>query len=261
MGSVGSQGTDLDRLLGALRADPSPDELAGEGQAIISIAAWVRSHQVTPVPGLAMPRVGIRHGTRALTARVATSVISAAFVATSGLVVAGALPDPARRFASQFLVRIGVHGPLDVTEADSRGSSPRTGDGAPIGGSHEVPRAHRRVPPERHVRNEPPAPPEAPAVVPMSTQEPASSPPSTAEKGPSTGHGHKGRHKAKGHHKGKKGSGTGGDQGSGTGGEQGSGTGGDQGNQGTEDGDHGNGQDDHAGHDQEHDDDHGGSDD
>ena len=34
MAAAGSRRGDLDRLLEALRADPSPDELAGEGQAI-----------------------------------------------------------------------------------------------------------------------------------------------------------------------------------------------------------------------------------
>ena len=59
------------QLLDTLRAGPSPDEVAGEAQAVLSIAALIRSHPVAPPSNLAAVRPSERNRPRSLTERFA----------------------------------------------------------------------------------------------------------------------------------------------------------------------------------------------
>jgi len=105
------------RLLEPLRADPTPNELAGEEQAILAIAALIRAHPVTSASSLANPRAPANHGARSLTEKIAVSLIAAALAGTTSLVVVGALPHSAGRAASGLPATIGVHDPTGISEA------------------------------------------------------------------------------------------------------------------------------------------------
>jgi hypothetical protein len=112
------------RLLEPLRADATPDEIAGEEQAIIAIAALIRAHPVTSLSSLANLRAPANHGARSLTEKIAVSLIAAALAGTTSLVVVGALPHSAGRAASGLPATIGAHGPTGISEAAGATRSP-----------------------------------------------------------------------------------------------------------------------------------------
>jgi hypothetical protein len=104
-------------VLAAVAAPPSPDELAGEAQAVAALGAVARS----------IPHRAARRRPTVLTKVLSVKVATAAAVALLSLAgVAGAatgtLPDPAQRAAHRMLGAAGVPSPND--HASAHGTDP-----------------------------------------------------------------------------------------------------------------------------------------
>jgi hypothetical protein len=115
-------------VLAAAAAPPSPDELAGERQAVAAFTAVARS-----IPHRAAPR-----RQPVLTRFVSFKLAAAAVIAALSLTgVAGAatgtLPDPVQRVAHRMLGGAGVPGPGDHAGRAPGGSSSTTSGHHPTG--------------------------------------------------------------------------------------------------------------------------------
>jgi hypothetical protein len=118
-------------VLAAAAAPPTPDELAGERQAVAAFTSVAPS-----IPHRAAPRrqpVLTRFVSFKLAAAAAIAALSVAGVAGAAT---GTLPDPAQRVAHRMLGGAGVPGPDDhaAQTADDKGSTKSTkSDHSPTG--------------------------------------------------------------------------------------------------------------------------------
>src|SRR6266536_2984794 len=118
---------EIARTLRSAAAAPTPEELAGEREAVATVAAAVRSHPVPSVRRSAR-RSSVHSVLRK--AKVAVLVLSGAFVAMTGLAAAGTLPGAAQDVAHDMLAQVGISVPGANSHAgahpDTRGSSSST---------------------------------------------------------------------------------------------------------------------------------------
>ncbi|HEX8858408.1 MAG TPA: hypothetical protein VGC06_04810 [Actinomycetes bacterium] len=115
-------------VLAAAAAPPSPDELAGERQAVAAFTAVARS-----IPHRAAPRrqpVLTRFVSFKLAAAATIAALSLAGVAGAAT---GTLPDPAQRVAHQMLGGAGVPGPDDHAAQTAGDKSSTTSGHHPTG--------------------------------------------------------------------------------------------------------------------------------
>lgn len=92
--------SDVATLLSALRSDPVPGEVAAEAQAVVAIAAVIRSHPGTPASNLAALRSPAKRRGRSATERLAASFVAAVLAGTTALVVVGGFPHSAVQSAA-----------------------------------------------------------------------------------------------------------------------------------------------------------------
>jgi hypothetical protein len=111
------------RLLETLRAEPTPQEMTGAGQAILSIATLIRSQ---PLGGKNRVPQALSKRSRPLNEKVAAAMIAAAFAATGSLVIGGALPHAAGRSASTLPGGFQVQRHYPSSEGTSSGPTPLT---------------------------------------------------------------------------------------------------------------------------------------
>jgi len=115
-------------VLAAAAAPPTPDELAGERQAVAAFTAVARS-----IPHRAAPRrqpVLTRFVSFKLAAAATIAALSLAGVAGAAT---GTLPDPAQRVAHQMLGGAGVPGPDDHAAQTADDKSSTKSDHSPSG--------------------------------------------------------------------------------------------------------------------------------
>jgi hypothetical protein len=115
-------------VLAAAAAPPTPDELAGERQAVAAFTAVARS-----IPHRAAPRrqpVLTRFVSFKLAAAAAIAALSVAGVAGAAT---GTLPDPAQRVAHRMLGGAGVPGPDDHAAQTADDKSSTKSDHSPTG--------------------------------------------------------------------------------------------------------------------------------
>jgi hypothetical protein len=115
-------------MLAAAAAPPTPDELAGERQAVAAFTAVARS-----IPHRAAPRrqpVLTRFVSFKLAAAAAIAALSVAGVAGAAT---GTLPDPAQRVAHRMLGGAGVPGPDDHAAQTADDKSSTKSDHSPSG--------------------------------------------------------------------------------------------------------------------------------
>lgn len=121
--------SDVAHLLESLRAAPSRDEVAGEAQAVLSIAALIRSNSAASPSNLAAVRHSERNRPRSWTEKFAASVIAVALATTTGLVVVGVFPHSGGRSAAGVETSTGTHEGVRIPESADRGPSPRSAGG------------------------------------------------------------------------------------------------------------------------------------
>jgi hypothetical protein len=118
---------EIARTLRSAAAAPTPEELAGEREAVATVAAAVRSHQV-PLVRRSARRSSVHSMLRK--SKVTVLVLSGAFVAMTGLAAAGTLPGAAQDVAHDMLAQVGISVPGANSHAgahpDTRGSSSNT---------------------------------------------------------------------------------------------------------------------------------------
>jgi hypothetical protein len=104
------------RLLTALREPASPAELRSLDEAVTAAARRATEGPATPI----RPAAGIRPARRSRPRRARAAILAFAvlglLLVTTGLAMAGALPDAAQNVVSDALSRIGIH----VPTADER---------------------------------------------------------------------------------------------------------------------------------------------
>ena len=95
----------------------TPAEFSGRAATVDAIAAEVSAAQQERRAGVAAPPR--RTAVRSINA-VAATVVVAALSATTGLTMAGALPDSAQRFVASALAKVGVSAPTPTAPSHSR---------------------------------------------------------------------------------------------------------------------------------------------
>ena len=121
--------SDVATFLSALRSDPASDETAAEAQAVLAIAAVIRSHPGTPASTLAAVRSPARRRGRSATERLAASFVAAVLAGTTALVVVGGFPHSAVQSAAGLGAGTRTHGSVHRPDGAGAGLGDRPSTG------------------------------------------------------------------------------------------------------------------------------------